>query len=63
MRRYSERISEILRDAEKLKKVGKAASQTLCRPWKTIVEEVKDRYIHLIKKVRLKKTLILPVYK
>lgn len=45
---FYEKICEIYCKPAELKRIGANAAQTLCRPWKNIVEEVKDRYVHLI---------------
>ena len=47
---YARRIKEILMQPETLKQAGENASLTLCRTWEEIVQEVKDRYIHLIRR-------------
>jgi 1,2-diacylglycerol 3-alpha-glucosyltransferase len=47
---YAQRINQIINNDELLLKAGDMASSTLDRPWKEIVEEVKDRYSHLIKR-------------
>ncbi len=47
---YARRIKEILMQPETLKQTGENASLTLCRTWEEIVQEVKDRYIHLIRR-------------
>ncbi|NLZ47919.1 MAG: glycosyltransferase family 4 protein [Clostridiales bacterium] len=46
---FAQRIIEIINDREKLKIVGERAQKTIYRSWEDIVEEVKLRYIELIK--------------
>lgn len=46
---FAEKIMEILDDKEKLKIVGERAQKTIYRSWEDIVDEVKLRYIELIK--------------
>jgi len=45
---FSDRIIEILKDAELRTFVGTEAQRTLCRSWRHVVEEVRDRYSTLI---------------
>lgn len=47
---YARRIKEILSQPEIMKQAGNYASLTLCRTWEEIVQEVKYRYIHLIRR-------------
>lgn len=46
---FAQRIMEIISDREKLKTVGERAQKTIYRSWEDIVDEVKLRYIELIK--------------
>ena len=47
---YGERINQLMNNHELLSKAGNIAAVTLCRSWQEIVEEVEDRYSHLIKR-------------
>lgn len=48
---YAEKIRAILMlGTEKIKGVGYQASQTLSKPWETIVDKAHDRYMNLIRK-------------
>ncbi len=49
-KQYGERINQLISNNELLIKAGDNASITLCRSWQEVLEEVKDRYIHLINK-------------
>ncbi|NLM36278.1 MAG: glycosyltransferase family 4 protein [Clostridiales bacterium] len=46
---FAQRIIEIIGDRENLKIVGEKAQKTIYRSWEDIVDEVKLRYIELIK--------------
>ena len=52
---FYEKICEIYCNSSDLKRTGENAALTLCRPWKNIIEEVKDRYLHLIWRKNLQK--------
>jgi glycosyltransferase involved in cell wall biosynthesis len=45
---FSRRIKTILSEKKLLQNNGENASQTLCRSWQDVVEEVKDRYFRLM---------------
>lgn len=50
---YAKKIRTILmQGTEKIKEVGHQASQTLSKPWETIVDKAHDRYMNLIRKNR-----------
>ncbi len=46
---YAEKIKLILSDKQKLKQVGLTAEKTLYRSWKTVSEEVLEKYKEIIK--------------
>ncbi len=46
---FAQRIIEIIADKEKLKSAGERAQKTIYKSWEDIVDEVKLRYIELIK--------------
>ncbi len=46
--RYAEVICSLLCRHEEMRKVGDCASQTIVRPWSNVIDEVLDRYNHLI---------------
>lgn len=45
---YVKKMAEISANSSLQREVGLKASQTLCRSWENIVDEVKDRYLALI---------------
>lgn len=47
---YADRIRQLLARPEALCRVGQEAARTLSRPWREIIEEVFDRYTHLIRR-------------
>jgi len=49
---YAGRIREIFANPHKLTSAGHIASQTLCRSWENVIEEVGDRYRSIIKRTR-----------
>lgn len=53
---YAQRIREILLDREKLLLVGKNAQQTVYKHWEEIVDEVKLRYLDLIREFNRKRS-------
>lgn len=46
--KYAELIRKLVYHPEEIQQVGFNASQTIVRPWSDVVDEVLDRYIHLI---------------
>ena len=46
--KYAELIRKLVYHPEEIQQVGFKASQTIVRPWSDVVDEVLDRYIHLI---------------
>lgn len=51
---YSDRIIQIIRGREALKKVGEKARMTIYRNWESIVDEVYERYLDIIQQYRHK---------
>lgn len=47
---FVKRMDIITSDTKKLKEAGRNASATLCRPWSDILEEVKDRYVAILRR-------------
>lgn len=45
---FFQKLCEIYCNPSELRKTGENASLTICRPWKNIIEEVKDRYQNII---------------
>jgi len=53
---FSKKIVQILSDAKGLEQTGQIASQTLCKSWEEVVDEVHDRYLQLIRRKAAVKT-------
>lgn len=49
---YAQKIWKIFSDPAQLTSAGHIASQTLCRSWENVIEEVGDRYRSIIKRTR-----------
>lgn len=47
---YANRIRQLLTRPEALRRSGREAARTITRPWSEIIEEVFDRYTHLIRR-------------
>lgn len=47
---YANRIRQLLARPDALRRVGQEAARTISRPWSEIIEEVFDRYTHLIRR-------------
>ncbi len=47
---YALRIRQLLARPEELRRTGQTAARTIARPWSEIIEEVFDRYTHLIRR-------------
>ncbi len=45
---FAQRIVQALGDDEKHRKIAENAQRTLCRTWKDVVSEVKDRYLKIL---------------
>jgi glycosyltransferase involved in cell wall biosynthesis len=45
---YSNLIRRLVRDPDRMQQVGCNAAQTLVRPWSNVMDEVLDRYVHLM---------------
>lgn len=45
---YAEQIRKLIHRPKEMQRVGYNASRTIVRPWSDVVDEVLDRYIHLI---------------
>lgn len=46
---FTARIASVMRERELLERVGRKARETLFRSWRTVAEEVKERYLDLIR--------------
>ena len=51
---YSKRIVEIINKRDELKNIGKKAQATIYRSWESIVDEVYERYVGIIKSFKRK---------
>ena len=47
---YAKKIEELAQQKDRLLEVGICSSKTISRTWEDIVEEVKDRYLALLKR-------------
>jgi glycosyltransferase involved in cell wall biosynthesis len=51
---YSKRIVEIINKRDELENIGKKAQETIYRSWESIVDEVYERYVGIIKSFKRK---------
>lgn len=47
---FSEKIRELSQNRGKIQSVGETASKTIARSWENVIDEVLDRYLHLIER-------------
>lgn len=47
---YAQQIRQLIARPEALRQAGREAARTIARPWSEIIEEVLDRYTHLIRR-------------
>lgn len=51
---YADKIAHLCANPDLIRKAGLMASQTLCRSWESVVDEVKDRYQSLVARHKYK---------
>jgi 1,2-diacylglycerol 3-alpha-glucosyltransferase len=49
---FAGRVGEIIKDGERLKRVGCLAQRTLCRSWESVAAEIRDRYLAILSQWR-----------
>jgi len=54
---YGEKMLNILNNPTLRERTGQIAAQTLCRSWEAVIDEVKDRYLNLIRRKAKQKVL------